>query len=330
MTILFAGTEEDATTRVSGVPTAETNAARRDANFVRAAHESLAASVSSQIDFEAQTDLWFHFDYVLIGATGAADGSMFEFIDVGAAQVVVRLWSQDASHYLEYWNGASFTRMTVPLPHNRLYYGDNYETVDIHIKLHDTLGEFQFFVNNTLVTEFTGDTLLYTPTDNINQMKWRGVSNDYNTTSQIIVADEPTIGMKCATLYPTADGANIDFSGTYADIDESVVYDDATLASSTVANDISTYVVSDLSAIAQDYDVKAVVVSARMKASAGAPENAQMALRTNSTNYFGGTLSGLSASFAPLQEIWETNPDTAAVWTVSEVQALEGGVKSIT
>lgn len=49
-------------------------------------------------------------------------------------------------------------------------------------------------------------------------------------------------------------------------------------------------------------------------------------IRTNSTNYEGSDF-GLSPSYVGRNHVWEQNPNTAASWTISDVNGLEAGVK---
>lgn len=77
--------------------------------------------------------------------------------------------------------------------------------------------------------------------------------------------------------------------------------------------------------------INSVTVYARARAySSGACDDMRMqiALRTNSTDYFGNmiTLIG-NAGWDNYSEIWATNPDTGQPWTWPEIDALQIGIK---
>ena len=59
------------------------------------------------------------------------------------------------------------------------------------------------------------------------------------------------------------------------------------------------------------------------------PDKVQLALRTNSTNYFSGNLTPGVSGPVPVVAYWETNPDTGVAWTKPEINALEIGIKTI-
>ncbi len=75
-------------------------------------------------------------------------------------------------------------------------------------------------------------------------------------------------------------------------------------------------------------DVKALIVAARSRNVAVGPQNLQMAIRTGGTDFFSSNLA-ISTSFATGNAIvFDTNPNTSANWTVSEINVLEIGLKS--
>jgi hypothetical protein len=146
--------------------------------------------------------------------------------------------------------------------------------------------------------------------------------------SELIVADVNTIGWRVGTLYATAAGTTNTFtSGDYTSIDE-IVYSTADFLSSATADQIFLANCNDLSP--GSFTIKAVGVGALARNdAAGGPQNLQLAIRTNATNYFSATKT-LGVGYSANINIWETNPNTAAAWTSADIAALQIGVKSIT
>lgn len=148
--------------------------------------------------------------------------------------------------------------------------------------------------------------------------------------SEIVVSDEDCRGWRVATLAPNAAGALSQWSGSYADIDE-ILPDDADFISSATADQVQLVGMSNLSIAAQNMDVKAVCLASRGRKGSTGPQNLQAALRSGGTNYFSANLPNLATSFGPIgRNIWQQNPNTSADFTVSEVQGIELGFKSIT
>ena len=73
-------------------------------------------------------------------------------------------------------------------------------------------------------------------------------------------------------------------------------------------------------------------MSARLKRDTGGPQNAQLMLRKASTDYPGSNLANVGVGFDGHVNIWETDPNTAAAWTIADANAatLEFGVKATT
>ena len=59
------------------------------------------------------------------------------------------------------------------------------------------------------------------------------------------------------------------------------------------------------------------------------PGNLQLAVRTAATNYFSGNKTPPTVIPKHLFHIWETNPNTLAAWTKTELDAMEAGIKSV-
>lgn len=143
--------------------------------------------------------------------------------------------------------------------------------------------------------------------------------------SQFIMADEPTVGLRVMTGPATGDGADTAGVGSYANINEAV-FNDAAYNTFASVNQVRTY---DIGVDLTGYDVLAVGVAARAKCGATGPQNIQLALRSGGTNYFSAT-KALNNGYSNVFAAWALDPATAAAWTAANAAAINYGTKSIT
>lgn len=202
-------------------------------------------------------------------------------------------------------------------------------TYDVHLK-GGSVGLVEVYVDSQAMLSVNGNfalsnmhTLMLSPV---------GVNANDSTTnsiySQIIVANEITIGSKLATLTLDAVGSNNAWVGTSsnaaADVNE-IGLDDTTYISAQTAGLVETWATSDLDP--QYTNVRAVVVSALAKYSATGPKNIDAITRIGTGNY-ASAMTALGPGYTPSQAIFSINPVTNAAWTVSDVNAAEFGIRS--
>lgn len=144
--------------------------------------------------------------------------------------------------------------------------------------------------------------------------------------SQVVIADEPTIGWRLLTRYPNGAGAATAWTGAYTDVDE-IVYDDADFCNSSTNGQIEQF--TQTGPAITGYSVRAVGVYARAKCGASGPVNLQIGLRVSSTDYFSSS-KALSVGYSAYGEIWETNPATAAAWLSTGIDAIQPSIKAVT
>lgn len=193
------------------------------------------------------------------------------------------------------------------------------ETIDIHIVGNSVTGTATLYTSGSERTTATVDLSAVASLDTLRVSSGACIS-------QVIVADEPTIGWRLATNYPNGNGANTTWIGDYTSVDE-LDYTDADFIYSATANEVETF--THTGPALTGYVVRAVGVYARAKCGVGGPQNIQLALRVNGTNYFSST-KALSVGYTNVGHIWTQNPDTAADWLTTAVSAIQPGVKSIT
>ena len=201
--------------------------------------------------------------------------------------------------------------------------------IDFEVVRHLTTGVFRIYKDGTQIFSFTGDT----DTDNpVGQMRFQGLTTNTREAnlSQVIVADESTIGWKLATLSPDGNGANTAWTNDFTAVDEST-YNSADFIETNALTQTETFTVSNINAAYSTYNVKAVGVSMRASNDSGSAVNdIQAVLRTAGVNYTSANLAlTKDGNEYTVQALWQTNPNTTAVWTQSEVNALEAGVRSV-
>jgi hypothetical protein len=131
------------------------------------------------------------------------------------------------------------------------------------------------------------------------------------------------------TEYPDSDGAHIDFtpdSGTahYARLNETIPDGDASYVASNTVGAHDSYGFGSSSAVAGD--VHAVQVTAYARKNEAGGRKLALVARPGTTDHDSAGIP-LGNSYAFVSEILETNPDTAAAWTLAEINAAEFGVK---
>lgn len=328
MSILFAGTEGEsfATTQPPFVnaPNSNTNTYAYDSNFSRVGVQLYDDNYAfAAVDLGGITDVWTRIRVGSEGLKNDVHTGVYSVWDNGG-QEIVRLSTSSSGMYMQYWNGSSWVSGAT--------YNPSIATTElaIHCNIHDTAGSFAWYVGGTLIEEvLSGDTNLFAATAHYVSVRgWYDFDNIYF--SEMVIADEDCRGMRVATIYPTAAGTTGAWTGAYTDVDETQV-NDSDFISSDTADQVSTYTMSDLAAALDAYDVVAFVGATRSLVGVTGPANLQIAVRTGGTDYYSSNLSGMTTSFLNgHNNIWATNPDTASAWTISEIEGLELGVKSIT
>lgn len=333
MTILAAGGEHDAFSWPSTQPTSSnfsTSGSLFDSNFCSGAITLSGTTMfaRSVLATAAQTDVWVHFQEYF-STTNASNNvplaTLYNASDVG----VLRVYQvSSTSRKLQYWNGSAWTDIGSAYTQT----SGSRVTIDIHCKINDSGGEFSLYVDTVLKATMTGDTNVFSGSEvSYVEMAPTHSANATNQGwSQFIVSTDDTRQMRLATLRPDGAGATSDWAGTYADVDDVGFYTDSDYLTSNTANQVDTLTLTNLSTLAQTLEPLAVVVTGRARRGTSGPQNVQLGLHVGSTDYFAANEPSLGSSFNNLtQRIWDQNPDTTADWTVSDIQSLQAGVKSI-
>lgn len=316
MTILFAGAEPDAF-KYNGSVAQITTTDHFDAAFARGAMSFSGGSRadSAPVPIPGDKDIWFHWEARMPGTNATAasiDGqssagvSMFRWYVPGTA-----------NPQFQYWNGSAYvTLATIPFDSARYTVDINYRnTVD---------GRIALYVNNYLMVEVAGD---FSALANVDRITIFNRSNNGFSLSQVIIADECTIGFKLAYRQPTAGGTYTAWAGTFNEVDDFVPVE-SSFINTGVAETRESFTKAAFS-VPVGYRVKAVGATARARRGEGGPTNIAFMLRFGSTDYDSGD-KALALDFNPVQAFWHVNPATTLEWTPADAgsASVEFGVKA--
>lgn len=330
MAVLAVGGEADTYTLVSGSAFAhEATSGRYESNASRTSMLVTAAASEIRLPFGSSvTSFWAHM-YLYQEALPASNTDYIVFMNAagteGEYKVII---NTDGSWTFQKFKSAAWstigsTTAAVAVINNSA------AAFDFQVVRNLTTGTFNVFKDGVSIFSFSGDT----DTDNtIGSVKFSGITTNTRelNVSQVIIADESTVGWKLQTLYPDGNGFNTAWTGDYTAVDEAA-YAAGDFIETNTLNQIETYTASNINGAYSSYNVKAVVVAARASNDSGSAINdLQAVVRTASTNYTSSNLSlPKDGNEYSVQNVWNTNPNTTAAWTQSEVNGLEIGVKAV-
>lgn len=334
MAVLATYTEDndvelDFTTVTQTAVATNTGGSFIDVNYARASIQVTSSTnnrVRSKKVLTPVTEFWFHANVYAANLSGSgtiawcaksranSDIDQFRLVYTGTGSTV-QFQRNNSGSFVSLGSSFSFASATV-------------NTIDIYCKIDGSAGVFQFYLNGSLVASFSGAALA-TQHNVVDSFGLSSFSNGASTYwSECVVADESTIGWRVKSIFPNGAGNQNDFSSTFAAVDEQAL-DLADFAGSNTVNHISLYGMSNVNAADFNRQVKAVVVTATiLKSSDSTPTDAQIAIRSGGTNAFSSSL-GLAVGRNDPQVIYSTNPVTSSAWTVSDVDAVEVGLKAV-
>ena len=220
--------------------------------------------------------------------------------------------------------GTSSNAMSV----NSWYY------IEMEVTINDSTGAVEVRRNGVEEIKLTGVDTKYTSLSGANGFRLYGgtsstrvliddlyVCDATGTTNNSFLGD-----VRVDTLFPTADGANTDFTplagSNYENVDEDDPDGDTSYNSSNTATDKDTFPVTALSSMAGDIFGVQVNNTAR-KDDAGA-QNLKGAVKVGATVYT-DSAQVLLDSYDDKRSIFEENPGTSAAWDQAGINAAEFG-----
>jgi hypothetical protein len=194
-------------------------------------------------------------------------------------------------------------------------------------------GVFDVKVNGVSDIAFSGNTVPGAQTT-LDQVEFRGAyyGGQLHQYDDFVFDDATWIGnSKIAAIAPNGVGNSTQWDPSaglnYQCVDE-IPASDTDYVFTNVVDEVDTYAMSDLPASAAVVKCVQVVARARKEGTA-TPQNINLAVRTTGGDAYSAD-QALESSFKPHINHWENNPGTSSPWTVSEVNAMEAGVKSKT
>lgn len=327
MTILFLGGEMGAFVP-SGGGVSESTTADFNPSFARCAIK-LDAGTSDPDVLYAETSAWtaatgdffLHFEEHPGNVDAVAAIDVVHLLNAAGTSVFritqSRVSSTSRTWQVQYLNASSAWANAG----SALTFDVNRTAYDLYV---DLTGSIRLYSAGTEVLTVTGLSLGHISGIAKARFFSTGVGR---SVSQVIAADESTIGMRLATIYPSGAGATTDWTGTYTEIDE-IAYSDADFVNSSTNGQIE--LVTGTAPALTGYVVRAVGISARAKRGSSGPANLRLILRSGGTNYDNGADIALGLGYGAYEAIWETNPATSAAWVNTAISALQYGVKAIT
>lgn len=274
----------------------------------------------SKIGIPLGTEFTWHHGFSFDGLPGS-DTIFLQFMEGSTVHVDVRLTASGTIRVTR--NGTSLGLGTAVLSPDTFY------QLVIHVKIHDSTGEVHLWVEGVSDISATGLDTMNGGTGICNSYSihgrfgWTTRHDDIHIWSG---NDNKGISWVEGAL-PDADGAHDDWT-TSSGTDHFPLVDDA-------APDESSYVYSDTAGLRDSYefpDVATVPTSTVLavgltvvskKLDIGARSLAP-SVRVDGADFDAADASP-SLSLGRVMGVWDENPDTTAPWTVSEVNAAEGG-----
>jgi hypothetical protein len=260
----------------------------------------------------------------------AAAMSLFDVQDAGTTQDSLRL-NTDGTLYVRRGASTTLGTSTFALIPNTWYY------VEWKITLAGgTSGATEVRVNNTSRLSLSGVNTLQTANAYANTVRIVTGTSSFSVSYDDIYIFDGTGSLnndfagdsRVELLLPTGAGATTAWTpsagANYTCVDEAAPNSDTDYVSSATAGQTDTYTFGNLSVAGGT--VKAVQVSAFHRKDDAGSRNLALVARPGSTDRLGTTVL-VADSYNYATQMWETNPDTSAAWTVAEVNAAEFGVR---
>lgn len=232
---------------------------------------------------------------------------------------------------------AGTTVGVTPTSSNQGIVTDTWYHIEIMARVHDTLGQYDVWINGVLVCTDGG-------THNYDTRNGGTAGTPDQTSLGHNANNSPTqsfddfacyIGSggsqkgiaRVVTALPTGDGATVAWAASagsdYQCVDEATPNGDTDFISSATPNDIDTFTYPALGLTGTVLGVAPTSVA--RKDDAGT-RSIREVVRASGTDYPGGADLTLTSTYVAYQQVWETNPAGGA-WTVAAVDGASFGVK---
>jgi hypothetical protein len=208
---------------------------------------------------------------------------------------------------------------------------DTWHYFEIETTIHDTTGIIKVYVDGALSLNLTGVDTRNGGTGLVNNIRISGDNNDILIDDLYIKvgSGETAIGdVRVCTVLPNGAGTTTEWDpsagSNYQNVDETNPDDDTTYNSTSTAGEIDLYAFPDIAVTAGT--IHGVQVMANCRKDDAGVRDIKLIARPASTNHLSAAIGATNTYFGQTK-IWEDNPETAAAWAVSEVNASEFGIE---
>lgn len=270
----------------------------------------------------AQTSFWFH-ARINTNDTNTGDGSSrIRFVDTASGDSQIEFTRGDN---VGTWrvrrrdSGGSLTNVGPSLSISQ----GVWLNLDIEYVVHASTGSIKIYLDEVLAASYTGDTSI--DAGSWDDIIFESAIFDNMNYAEIIISTTSTLGMRLAALHPDGNGNHTDWSGSYTDVDE-VDYNAGDFASTNAANQSTTYTMSATPTEVDDKNI--VFVRATGSIFSDTTYDVEPLMRIGTTTYAGSTVS-LASGVNYVKTDYTISPASSAPFTVSELDGLEVGFKSV-
>lgn len=200
---------------------------------------------------------------------------------------------------------------------------------DVHV-VYGTSGSVTFYKNGVQAVTYSGDVTTDSATT-LDSVALGGM-NSLNGTYfyECIVSDSDTREMAVVTLNSATAGNTQNWTGTPSNVNQGTsngLTNDGVYIYSSTADQIEQFKVGPTPPV--EFNVLAMVSSARVLVGATGPQKFAFVPRVGSTDYATSDVTP-TTSFANYQNVWHLNPASSLSWKQSEIVAsnLQYGIKS--
>lgn len=308
---------------------------------INSASRSGSAGRYGDAGFLVQTDSGY---YVRKDITPSAT------VTVGGAITSAQMLSSNAYGWHFMSDGGATTHLKVSwsaLGTMTLYRGDNtvlatgtsaalilnsWLYLEVQATIADAGGTCKVRVNGTEIINFTGDTRNAGSSALIDRLHMTAMTNnmwldDVYILNSLGARNNDFLGeVRVVAQQPTGAGASTGLtpiSGSNWSNVNTIPFNDATYNFSATPGTRDTYALADITGTPT---IAAVQVATRMLKSDAGAASMKPAIKSGATVAYGVT-QALSATAKTYSDVFETDPNTAAPWTVAGVNALESGAE---
>jgi hypothetical protein len=276
----------------------------------------------------ALTEFYVGFAWI-ITTVNASEGAFLQW--KSGATVLGTLYYDKTIGGLRLYRGANATLLAASAPIITLstaFY------LEVHVKIHDSLGVVELRVNGLPVLSFTGDTQPGAETS-VDVVEWSLIDYTRTYVDDVVVNDTTGTknnswpdGMKVGVLRPSEAGSTTQWTpsagANYECVDElnPSVTD---YVQATAYDKVDLYALPDLPAEAKK--IHAVQVDAFALRAGSTVPTIKVGLKTDGTEYYSDG-KALGLTLAKQYNVWDLNPKTGLEWSLADINALEVGIKS--